>query len=141
MLLIRWLGAFRGRPHGLETSLRWEICQREREVSAERLEVYRNYRVPIAESRIRSWVGVGISPQAVIRGYRGDVWSFCDDEGRLHASRRAVRTHSEFFCRPGYVNCIWVKVPLGRMRPEIAGAIKTVAAQFSLPVRLLHSFN
>ena len=123
-MVIRWIGAF-GKGESLFQSLSWEFTQ-EREVAAER--------VTGGKGTIEhAQIGLRVASEAVIRHYEGDVWSKVSPDGRLYATRRGRRGHSECFCKPVYTGIICKQQP-SRLAKRVQEAIYMAAEKFNISV-------
>lgn len=87
--ILRYLGAY-GKAASLKDALEFEFGRKD-EVCA----------MSGADEIAHAAVALIFKKSAVVRKNRGDVWSVRDDNGRLQATRSAVKTHKEFWCRGG----------------------------------------
>ena len=123
-MVIRWIGAF-GKGESLFQSLSWEFTQ-EREVAAER--------VTGGKGTIEhAQIGLRVASEAVIRHYEGDVWSKVSPDGRLYATRRACRGHSECFCKPVYTGIVCKQHP-SRLAKLVQEAVFQASEKFGVSV-------
>ena len=107
-VILRFFGAF-GKAPSLKAALEYEF-QREDEVCA-------TSGAEIEHVGVALWM----RRSAIIRKNRGDVWSVSEN-GRLKATRKAVKTHSEFWMHGGRDNIKGVVVT----RPISAAAFAEI---------------
>lgn len=125
-MVVRWMGAF-GKKGRLESSLGWELTQASvRALSAERLVGGR--------SKIRhARVGLLVKNRAILRRYRGDVWSIRRSNGVLIKTRdqdNVFGGHTECFVRPDYAGIV-IK---GTISAQALRACTEAAAEHNLPL-------
>lgn len=89
-VILRFVGAF-GKAPSLKDALEYEFL-REDEVCA-------TSGAEIDHVGVALWM----KRSAIVRKNRGDVWSVSEN-GRLRATRTAVKTHAEFWMRGGRDN-------------------------------------
>ena len=89
-VILRFLGAF-GKARTLKDALAFEFARTDEVCATSGAEI--------------EHVGVALWMRrcAIIRKNRGDVWSVSEN-GRLKATRKAVKTHAEFWVRGGRDN-------------------------------------
>lgn len=90
--VIRYIGAY-GKAKSLIDSLRYE-WQRSDEVAATTSESAR-------DCIEHAGVAIMFKKSSIIKRHKGDVWSKYGEDGKLYATRRAVKTHREFWVRAG----------------------------------------
>ena len=126
-MIVRWVGAFRSRlSEGLESSLKFEITQRERKVvAAERLKNGR--------SEIRARVGLLVKNRSIVRKFSGDVYSEYRSNGKLRKNRKegmAMSSHTEVWCKSDFCGIV-VKRGVSELSMEI---VQKVGREFNLPI-------
>ena len=102
-MLIRWLGAFRGK--GWKYSLS-EVFEYELSCS----------KIKAAEDAVKgkshihqARIGLLVNKRAIVRKYQTDVWSEYDVHGNLRPSRGEYKTssiHKECFVKPDYIGVV-----------------------------------
>ena len=134
MLIVRWLGAYRGRRQNMLDVLYKELTLRDREVAAQPFP--RNWGI----GNIPSSVGLLVSSDALTKFFPGDCWSVSRKKSsQLRSTRRAITIengHAECFCIPIYTGLV-VKTGWTRISTDEQEAIQQIAHQFSLPVYIL----
>ena len=134
MLIVRWLGAYRGRRQDILNVLYQELTLRDREVAAQ----------PFPKGwgcgNIPSSIGLLVSASALVKFFPGDCWSVSSKQSpQLKHTRRAITIeggHAECFCLPIYTGLV-VKMGWTRISADEQEAIRQVARQFGLPVYIL----
>lgn len=125
-MVIRWMGAF-GKKGSLESSLGWELAQASvRALSAEKLVGGRS---KIKHAR----VGLLVKNRAILRKYRGDVWSIRRSNGVLVKTRNQDHVfggHTECFVRPDYTGIV-IK---GTISAQALQACVRAAEKHNLPL-------
>lgn len=108
--ILRFLGAF-GKAPNLKSALDYEMA-REDEVAA----------MSACDEIGHAGIALIMRKSSVVRKNRGDVWSVRNADGTLRATRSAIKTHQEFWCKGGRKNVIGVVVT----RAISASAFETV---------------
>lgn len=126
-MVIRWLGAFR-KTHSLPNSLEWELTQDcVRALAAEKLDRGRSY---IHHAKI----GLLVKNSAILRRYRGDVWSTYRTNGKLVKNRHekdAQSWHSECWIQPGHFIGIVIK---GKVSKHAWQACSEASKKHNIPI-------
>lgn len=128
-MVIRWLGAYKkksDRRYSLSDSLDHEFGHRGGTVvCAEKIR--RGQRSEIRHAH----VGLVVHNRAVVRRFKGDVWSVIDRyTGKRVKTRKPVDTHTEVWCRPEYVAII-VDAKISRRAWR---ACRDAARRYGVPV-------
>ena len=90
--ILRYLGAY-GKAPDLKSALDFEMA-RDDEVAA----------MSATDDIDQAGVALIIKKSAVVRKNRGDVWSVRNPDGTLSSTRKAIKTHQEFWCKGGRAN-------------------------------------
>lgn len=123
-MLVRWMGAF-GHHGTLSQAFDWEFSQ-SREVAAESFSGCVGH---IRHARI----GLVVAKEAVVKGFRNDVWSRSTTGGLLYATQRTSTPRTEVFCKPQYVAIICKEHPC-RMAKEVQEAVRNASCKYNVPV-------
>jgi len=133
-MIIRWLGAFRKSREnkGLYSALCFEIEQSQRKhVAAEKLQRGQSF---IKHAR----VGLLIKNSAVVKKYKGDVFSEYNANGTLKKTRRpdqAYSYHYEVFCRPEYLGIVLKSTKISQTALQ---AVKRFTDEYACPIFFLN---
>ena len=90
--ILRYMGAF-GKAPDLKSALDYEMARKD-EVAA----------MSACDEIEHAGIALIMRKSSVIRKNRGDVWSVRNPDGTLSATRSAVKTHQEFWCKGGRKN-------------------------------------
>lgn len=96
--ILRFMGAF-GKAPNLKNALDYEMARKD-EVAA----------MSACDKIEHAGVALMMRKSSVVRKNRGDVWSVRNSDGTLSATRSAVKTHQEFWCKGGRKNVAGVVV-------------------------------
>lgn len=116
------MNAFRGQRIPLYNSLVFELTN-DREVAA--------------TDCVLGAVGLEVAHSAVVRSFKGDVWSEPQEDGILKPTRHASKAngnHTEYFCKPNYVAIVINK---SRATSQEQSAAVRIANNFNLKIRYM----
>ena len=100
-MIVRWIGAYRNWKNSLSEAIDHELCVPIHRVRcAERL--------CRGRSNIRAKVGLLVKNSAIIKRFRGDVWSEPIGNGKLKATRKQTfyPWHTECWVKPVYIGIV-----------------------------------
>lgn len=129
-MIVRWMGAFRKGAGSLHEALGAELSGVLPEVAAERISFCDD---SYDFGAVNAGIGLVIAKSAVIKEFKGDVWSERHPAGILEATRKPARTaHNELFCRPDY-RAIIVR-DWGYLPRKTRSTVAYYARRYHLPI-------
>ena len=124
-MVIRWLKAYGRRRVSLSEALKYELSLEHSIMCAEKLVG--------GKSTIGSKVGLLVKNTAVVRRYKGDVYSSVNHNGRRVRGRRPKNTHTEVWVRPEYIGIVCKR----NTKKHHLETVKKAGRKYGLPVFLL----
>jgi hypothetical protein len=139
MKAVRWLGLF-GEISNFSESLKWELSQTKEEVCAEILRKDGRSRVP---QKFKTMIGLRVHPKAVVKVFKGDVFSYKDDNGRLRKQNNPKGRYKEGWVFPQYIGFVlyseYSTNPIDFLYKEEWETLRWFSRNHKLPIYVLRN--